>query len=50
MVGILANKSPAEVAKELEMKVGSIYVAKSRVLLRIRDKIASVDESVEAAN
>ena len=44
------NKTPAEVAKELGMKVGTIYVAKSRVLLRIREKIATVDESVEAGN
>lgn len=44
------NKSPADVAQELQMKVGTVYVAKSRVLLRIRDKIASVDDSVEASN
>ena len=41
------EKSPAEAAEELNMKVGSIYVAKSRVMIRIRDKIASVDDSVQ---
>ena len=40
------NRSPAEVSEQLGLKVGSIYVAKSRVLLRIRDKIASVDDTV----
>lgn len=40
--------SPKDVAKRLEMKVGTVYVAKSRVLLRIRERIASVDETVEA--
>lgn len=44
------NRSPTEVAKNLDMKVGTIYVAKSRVLLRIRDKIAAVDDTVEAVN
>lgn len=46
----VGNQSPADVAKQLGMKVGTIYVAKSRVLLRIRDKIATVDETVEAAS
>ena len=32
------------------MKVGTVYVARSRVLLRIRDRIATVDDSVEAAS
>ena len=44
------NRSPADVAEELGIKVGTVYVAKSRVLLRIRDKIATVDETVEALN
>ena len=40
------SKAAAEVANVLGMKVGAVYVAKSRVLLRIREVIASVDESV----
>ncbi|MEM9353650.1 MAG: sigma-70 family RNA polymerase sigma factor [Planctomycetota bacterium] len=35
---------PQKVADELEKKVGSIYVAKSRIVLRIRELIASVDD------
>lgn len=46
----VANRPPAEVAQELNMKVGTVYVARSRVLLRIRDRIATVDDSVEAAS
>ena len=44
------SKSPSEVAQSLGMKVGSVYVAKSRVLLRIRDKIAAVDDTVRAVS
>lgn len=40
------NQPVSEVASELEMKVGTVYVAKSRVLSRIRDKISEVDESL----
>ena len=42
------NQTPAEVAQQLGMKVGTVYVAKSRVLLRIRDKIATVDDEVDS--
>ncbi|MEM9366854.1 MAG: sigma-70 family RNA polymerase sigma factor [Planctomycetota bacterium] len=34
------------VAEQTGLKVGSVYVAKSRVLVRIRAKIAEVDDSV----
>ena len=40
----LDGKSPKAVATSLEMSVGSIYVAKSRVLKRLTEKIHSVDE------
>lgn len=43
------NRKPNDVAESLGLKVGSVYVAKSRVLLRIKDKIASVDESFESS-
>ncbi len=42
------NKTPRDVATELRMKVGTVYAAKSRVILRIRQKIAEVDDTVEA--
>lgn len=41
------NRSPGEVATELGLKVGTVYVAKSRVLNRIRDRIAEVDDTLE---
>ena len=44
------NRPPVEVAKELGMQVGTVYVSKSRVLLRIRNKIAEVDDTVKAVN
>ncbi|MEQ8211007.1 MAG: sigma-70 family RNA polymerase sigma factor [Lacipirellulaceae bacterium] len=40
------GRTPTTVAAALGMKVGAVYVAKSRVLLRIREKIASVDDSI----
>lgn len=39
------NKSPSEVAAELGVSISRIYLAKSRVLLRIRRKVLAVDES-----
>ncbi|MEM8668153.1 MAG: sigma-70 family RNA polymerase sigma factor [Planctomycetota bacterium] len=41
------NKSASTVAKELKMKVGTVYVAKSRVLTRIRDRIAEIDDTMD---
>ena len=38
------QQAPSKVARELGMKVGTVYVAKSRVLLRMREKVAEVDE------
>lgn len=38
---------PDEVAQKLGMKVGAVYVAKSRVVVRIKEKIAEVEESFE---
>ena len=39
------QKSPQEVSKRLGLSVGSIYVAKSRVLKRLADKIREIDDS-----
>lgn len=41
------NKSTSDVAEELGMQIGSVYVAKSRVLIRIKEKIATVDDTIE---
>lgn len=41
------GQKPADVAEALQMKPGSIYVAKNRVLRRLREKIASVDDSLD---
>lgn len=41
------GKSAEHVASQLGLKVGSVYVAKSRVLVRIRAKIAKVDDTVQ---
>lgn len=38
------GRTAAEVANSLRMKVGSVYVVKSRVLLRIRELIATIEE------
>ncbi|MEM8945602.1 MAG: sigma-70 family RNA polymerase sigma factor [Planctomycetota bacterium] len=42
------NKTSSDVATELGMRVGTVYAAKCRVILRIRQKIAEVDDTVEA--
>ena len=42
------SKTPSEVAKELGIKIGTVYVSKSRVILRIRQKISEIDDTVEA--
>lgn len=39
------GSDPAEVAKTLGMRVGTVYVAKSRVLKRLVEKVKSVDEA-----
>jgi RNA polymerase sigma-70 factor (ECF subfamily) len=43
----IKNRSTEEVASELQMSVGAVYIAKSRVTKRLRAKVASVDESIE---
>ena len=43
----LEQKSPSEVAKQLGLSVGAVYIAKSRVLKKLKIKVASVDESLE---
>lgn len=37
-------RSPDEVADRLGMKVGSVYVAKNRILNRLRNKIREIDD------
>ena len=39
------EQKPQDVADALGMKVGSVYVAKNRVLARLRVKVAEVEES-----
>ena len=36
------DKSPKDVAKELGVSVGAVYIAKSRVLARLKEKISEV--------
>jgi RNA polymerase sigma-70 factor (ECF subfamily) len=43
----LENKSADQVADELDMSVGAVYIAKSRVTKRLKEKVASIDESME---
>lgn len=38
------GRSPAEVGKELKLTSGAVYVAKSRVLARLRDKVKEFEE------
>jgi RNA polymerase sigma factor (sigma-70 family) len=38
------GRSPAEVGKELKLSAGAVYVAKSRVLARLRDKVKEFEE------
>ena len=38
---------PAEVAVELDMRLGAIYTARSRVIARLREKIASVSGDLD---
>ena len=37
---VMEDRSPAEVGRELRMTVGAIYIAKSRVLKRLRDALS----------
>ena len=39
------EQSPQEVAKSLGLSVGSVYVAKSRVMKRLAERIREIDES-----
>ena len=39
------HQSPNEVAKKLEMSVGTVYVAKSRVIAKIKERIESIEAS-----
>lgn len=46
----LEHKSADEVAGSLNMSVGAVYIAKSRVTKRLKEKVASIDESMEPAS
>lgn len=41
---VVEERPPAEVAKELNMSVGAVYAAKFRVLTRLREELAGLDE------
>ncbi len=43
----IEGQKPAEVAEALGMNVGSVYVAKNRVLARLRNKIATIEAAAE---
>ena len=40
------GEKPADVARDLQMKTGSVYMAKNRILKKLREIIATVDDSV----
>jgi len=40
------GRSPTEVAAELKMKIGNVYVARSRVIARLRQKVQEVEAEV----
>lgn len=41
---VLEGRSPAEVAAQLDVPVGSVYTAKCRVMARIKDRIQALEE------
>ncbi|MEM7476190.1 MAG: sigma-70 family RNA polymerase sigma factor [Planctomycetota bacterium] len=41
------NQKPNQVSEALGMKIGSVYVAKNRVLKRLREKVAMIEQSAE---
>lgn len=44
----MEEEEPAQVAADLELTVGAVYVAKSRVLARLKDTIQSIDADAES--
>lgn len=46
----LEEADPHEVAEELGMSLGAVYVAKSRVLARLRERIQSLEQEWEPGN
>lgn len=45
----LEDADPSEVARDLGLSIGAVYVAKSRVLARLREKVAQLDREWEPA-
>ncbi|MEM1228036.1 MAG: sigma-70 family RNA polymerase sigma factor [Planctomycetota bacterium] len=43
----IENKNAQAVADELGMSVGAVYVARSRVMKRLKEVVATIDESME---
>ena len=42
----VAGETPSEVASKLGIRVGSVYVARTRVMRRLRDRIAELDDQL----
>ncbi len=43
----IENRGATEVAAEQEMSVGAVYIAKSRVVRRLKDKVAQIEATME---
>ena len=42
----IQGKKPADVANELGISVGAVYIARTRVTKKLKDRIATIDDSV----
>ncbi|MEM9940847.1 MAG: sigma-70 family RNA polymerase sigma factor [Planctomycetota bacterium] len=46
----LEHRPADEVADKLNISVGAVYIAKSRVTKRLKEKVASIDQSLESTS